>query len=184
MAALRPTRTLNVIAGVGVRETLLYQRGKAPTNYKTKAYGLQEDRRKIPTPKDMAMWKVHLRNNPRMMSWERPETPSHLTKYHRPDVNWDKVRYQYLVVDKSEWPTINLSSEDMYLKDVEDWRETNRFQLEGEIGNLRQRVIVPVPNNYNIVQRHMRCSKHALMLKERARTYPKYHPKEDELLDF
>eukprot|EP01064_Diplonema_japonicum_P009155 TRINITY_DN16623_c0_g1_i1.p1 TRINITY_DN16623_c0_g1~~TRINITY_DN16623_c0_g1_i1.p1 ORF type:complete len:181 (+),score=4.75 TRINITY_DN16623_c0_g1_i1:19-561(+) len=177
-------RTAVIRATGGNRQTSLYEAGRAPTSYYHQKWGVMESQYHQPHVKGHMLWRKLIKENPRMMSWEREETPSHLKRYHRPDVNWEKTRYQYLTINDEELPRINLGSEDMQLLDLEDWRGSNRVQLEGYFGNLRQRIMVPVPNNYNIIQRHQRCLDHANILRDRARSYPKYHPKEDELLDF
>ena len=90
-----------------------------------------------------------------MYKWEREDPAEHMKRFHRADVSWNGLRFQYLTVPDEMWPKVTLKSEELHLREVDSWRDAYRLHIEGYFGNLRQRHHVSVPNNYNILQRYM-----------------------------
>ena len=182
---LRSTSPL-LVMGVGIRHPGQHVIGRGPGGgYRDERWGLTGDTKRLPYIRGSMMWRKLIKNFPRMQDWERPETDQHLLKYHRPGINWDRVRYQFCTVDEKEWPAITLKSEEMLMRDVSSWRDAYRLQLEGDFGSLRARTHVIVPNNYDPRQRFYKAYQHSLELREKySKGVPKTHATGDDLLDF
>eukprot|EP01060_Flectonema_neradi_P005329 TRINITY_DN13531_c0_g1_i1.p1 TRINITY_DN13531_c0_g1~~TRINITY_DN13531_c0_g1_i1.p1 ORF type:complete len:186 (+),score=26.87 TRINITY_DN13531_c0_g1_i1:59-616(+) len=182
---MRQTTPL-LVMGVGIRHSGQYVHGRGPGGgYNPEKWGITNDMKRLPHIKGSLMWRKLIKNYPRMQDWERPKTESHLLKYHRPDINWDRSRYQFCTVSDEEWPTITLKSEEMHMRDVDSWRDAYRLQLEGEFASLRARTHVMIPNNYDPAQRFNKAYEHALWLREKySGGVSKTHPPADKLLDF
>eukprot|EP00755_Sulcionema_specki_P033801 Sspe_Gene.101563::Locus_76150_Transcript_1_1_Confidence_1.000_Length_618::g.101563::m.101563 len=155
-----------------------------PVQYFPETFGIQESKLTHPPTKGFRLWRKLLKQYPRMKSWERPDPPRHLLRYHQANVSWDRVRYRWLVVPDEEWPSITLKSEDLVFKDLEDWRLEHRLQLEGDFTNLRRDTFCKAPNNLGPVDRELRAHEYHLQLRERNSKIPKFHPPRSELLDY
>eukprot|EP01061_Rhynchopus_euleeides_P039046 TRINITY_DN6697_c0_g1_i1.p1 TRINITY_DN6697_c0_g1~~TRINITY_DN6697_c0_g1_i1.p1 ORF type:complete len:185 (+),score=45.80 TRINITY_DN6697_c0_g1_i1:361-915(+) len=157
---------------------------RAPINYYYQSYGILNHKDAMPRMRGAMLWRKWLKEMPRVYKWEREDPAEHMKRFHRADVSWNGLRFQYLTVPDEMWPKVTLKSEELHLREVDSWRDAYRLHIEGYFGNLRQRHHVSVPNNYNILQRYMKAMAYARELAERNKQLPKFHPPHDKLLDF
>eukprot|EP00756_Hemistasia_phaeocysticola_P064939 Hpha_TRINITY_DN816_c0_g1::TRINITY_DN816_c0_g1_i1::g.195042::m.195042 len=161
---------------------------KGPVQYKRQTFGIYDSVAKapgsFPFTRGFRLWKKMLNEFPRYKAWDRPAPPVHLQKFHEPGYSWGRVRYRYLVVGEEEWPKVELRSEDMLMKPIDEWRAEHRPQLEGHLWRLRMGLHFKAPLTLPNVERHFYAHRQMLEVSAKAKTAGTTHPPPSTLLDY